>query len=74
MVCKKEDKHLREERFIDLPASSARLHGGQYGWVSPFVIEVRRNLDLQPDELSSIYPDMILMLVEKVVHGIIEEG
>ncbi|CAF1492522.1 unnamed protein product [Rotaria sordida] len=71
---KREDKRLREARFMDLPASYGRSFGGEYGWVSPFVIEVRRDLKLEPDDLPSKKPSMIPMLVEKAARGIIEEG
>ncbi|CAF3883565.1 unnamed protein product [Rotaria sp. Silwood2] len=74
VVRKREDKHLREARFVDLPVSSGRSFGGQYGWISPFVVEVRRNLGLKIDELPSKKPTMIPMLVEKAACGIIEEG
>ncbi|CAF3334318.1 unnamed protein product [Rotaria socialis] len=74
VVRKREDKHLREARFVDLPVSSGRTFGGLYGWVSPFVIEVRRDLGLHPEELPTKKPDMIPMLVEKAALGIIEEG
>ncbi|CAF1485923.1 unnamed protein product, partial [Rotaria sp. Silwood1] len=71
---KREDKHLREERFFDLPVSTGRSFGGEYGWVSPFIIEVRRDLKLEPDELPSKKPEMISMLVDKAAEGIITEG
>ncbi|CAF4300223.1 unnamed protein product, partial [Rotaria sordida] len=71
---KREDKHLREARFMDLPVSYGRSFGGQYGWRSPFVIEVRRDLKLEPDDLPSKKPSMIPILVEKAARGIIEEG
>ncbi|CAF1444508.1 unnamed protein product [Rotaria sordida] len=71
---KREDKHLREARFMDLPVSYGRSFGGEYGWVSPFVIEVRRDLKLEPEDLPSKKPNMIPMLVEKAACGIIEEG
>ncbi|CAF0804721.1 unnamed protein product [Adineta steineri] len=74
VVRKREDKHLREARFMDLPVSSGRSFGGEYGWVSPFVIAVRRNMSLKTDELPSKKPNMIPMLVEKAARGIIEEG
>ncbi|CAF4976656.1 unnamed protein product, partial [Rotaria sp. Silwood1] len=70
----REDKHLREARFMDLPVGKGRSFGGQYGWVSPFVIEVRRHLKLEPDDLPSKKPNMIPMLIEKAARGIIEEG
>ncbi len=74
VVRNREDKHLRVERFVDLPVGSARSFGGQYGWISPFVIEVRRALGLKEDELPSKNPKIIPMLVEKAAQGIIEEG
>ncbi|CAF1387769.1 unnamed protein product [Adineta steineri] len=74
IVRKREDKHLREERFMNLPVASDRSFGGQYGWVSPFIVEVRRYLGLRPNELPSKKPDMIRKLVKKAAQGIIEEG
>jgi hypothetical protein len=71
---KKEDKHIRKERFIDAPAISKSSLGGEYGWISPFIIEVRRYLKLGKDELPSKNKDLIPMLVTKAADGIIEEG
>ncbi|CAF1366722.1 unnamed protein product [Rotaria sordida] len=59
---------------MDLPVNTKRSFGGQYGWASPFVIEVRRDLKLQPDDLPSKKPNMIPMLIEKAACGIVEEG
>ncbi|CAF3875049.1 unnamed protein product [Rotaria sp. Silwood1] len=70
----RQDKHLREARFMDLPVSVGRSFGGQYGWVSPFVIEVRRDLKLEPNDLPSKKPNIIPMLIEKAARGIIDEG
>ena len=74
VVRNREDKHLREERFMDLPVDSGRGFGGQYGWVAPFIIEVRRDLKLQPVELPSKNPKLIPKLVDKAAEGIIKEG
>jgi hypothetical protein len=74
VVRKREDKHLRKARFMDHPVSSRPLFGRQYGWVSPFIIEVRRDLKLEPDDLPSKKPTLIQMLVEKAAHGILDEG
>ena len=74
MERKREDKHLREERFVDLPVGTGRSFGGQYGWVSPFIIEARRSLKLKPNQLPSTQQDLIPMLVDKAAEGIIEEG
>ncbi|CAF2107468.1 unnamed protein product [Rotaria magnacalcarata] len=74
VVRNREDKHLREERFVDLPVDSARPFGGQYGWVSPFIIEIRRALGLSENQLPPNNPELIPMLVEKAAQGIIAEG
>ncbi|CAF5120543.1 unnamed protein product, partial [Rotaria sp. Silwood1] len=59
---------------MDLPVASRGSFDGQYDWISPFVIEIRRNLKLKPEELPSKKRDMIPMLVEEAARGIIEEG
>ena len=74
VVRKREDKHLRGERFMDLPVDADRLFGGEYGFVAPFVIEIRRALNLQPDDLPSKKPELIPVLVEKAAEGIVTEG
>ena len=75
MVRKREDKHLREERFVDLPVdTSGRSFGGEYGWVAPFIIQIRLASNLKPDELPSKKSELIPILVEKVAEGIIKEG
>lgn len=74
LVRKREDKHLREARFMDAPIASGRSFGGQYGWISPFIVEVRRDLRLKKKELPSKNKDLVPILVEKAARGIIEEG
>lgn len=74
MVHNREDEHLREERFVDAPIHGKRPFGGEYGWVSPFIIEVRRLLGFTPEQLPSKDRSLIPMLVEKAAAGIIEEG
>lgn len=71
---KREDKHLREARFVDLPVGSGRSCAEQYGWIAPFVVEVRTNLGLKKEDLPSKKPNLIPMLVEKAARGIVEEG
>lgn len=71
---KREDKHLREARFVDLPVTSGRSFGGQYGWISPFIVEVRRDLGLKKHELPSKNKRLVPMLVEKAARGITIEG
>ncbi|CAF1178330.1 unnamed protein product [Adineta steineri] len=72
--CNKEHKHLREERFMIAPITAKRSAGGEYGWISPFIIEVRRDLGLKKNQLPSKDEKLIPELVEKAALGIIEEG
>lgn len=74
LVCGKDDRYVREERFSFDPISPKRPFGGEYGWVSPFIIEVRRELGLRKDQLPSKDPTIIPMLVDKAAQGIVEEG
>jgi hypothetical protein len=74
MFRNREDKHLREERFTLDPISPKRSFGGEYGWISPFIIEVRRDLGLRRNQLPSKDEGIVPMIVEKAASGIIEEG
>ncbi|CAF0992880.1 unnamed protein product [Rotaria sordida] len=74
VVRKREDEHLLEACFMDLPVSYGRSFGGEYGWMSPFVTEVRRDLKLEPGDVPSKKPSLIPILVEKAAQGIIEEA
>src|ERR1700722_10839038 len=74
LVCKGEGKHLREERFMFDPIAPKRPFGGQYGWVSPFILEVRKYLNLElTKQLPSRDKKIVPMIVEKAALGIIEE-
>jgi hypothetical protein len=66
------DRHKRD--FVDLPVSFERSFAGEYGWISPFVIEVKKYLGLEENEIPSKKPEIIPMLVERAALGIIEEG
>lgn len=74
VVSRRDNKHLREARFMEVPLPSERSFGGQYGWVSPFIVEVRKHLGLKINELPSKDNNLVLMLVETAALGIIEEG
>ncbi|CAF3247527.1 unnamed protein product [Rotaria sp. Silwood2] len=56
------------------PIAPRRPFGGQYGWISPFIIEVRRYLGLEKKQLPSKDKKLVPILVEKAAQGIIEEG
>lgn len=75
LVCKREDKHSREEYFMPDPIAPKRSFGGEYGWVSPFILEVRKYLNLEStQQLPSRDETSVPMIVEKAAFGIIEEG
>ncbi|CAF3214025.1 unnamed protein product [Rotaria sp. Silwood2] len=74
LVRKREDKHLREQRFVDLPVSTGRSFSDAYGWVPPFVIEARKYLKLEVKDLPSRNPKVIPMLIDKAADGIIQES
>jgi hypothetical protein len=73
-ACQRNNQPLREERFMPDPIAPARPFGGQYGWVSPFVIEVRKSLYLQAKQLPSNDANIIPIVVQKAALGIIKEG
>jgi hypothetical protein len=74
VVCGKDDKLLREERFLPNPVAPDRPFGGQYGFISPFIKEVVKDLNLTKERLPSKDKTVVPMIVEKAALGIIEEG
>ena len=74
LVRGEHERKLREERFAFDPVAPKRPVGGEYGWVSPFIIEVRRHLGLKKAQLPSKDPSLIPMLVDKAAQGIVDEG
>ena len=73
-VRKSDDILLREERFMETPITSQHVDSGQYGWISRFVVEVKRDLNLKKDQLPSKDKGLLSMLVKKAACGIVEEG
>jgi hypothetical protein len=69
-----DDKPLREERFMSNPVAPKRLYGGLYGFISPFIQAVVKDLNLKKDRLPSKNKTIVPMIVEKAALGIIEEG
>jgi hypothetical protein len=74
LIRKMDDKHVRKERLMLDPIAPKRSYGGEYGWVSPFIAEVRKDLKLDKRQLPSRDETIIAMIVEKAASGIIEEG
>ncbi|CAF0729892.1 unnamed protein product [Adineta steineri] len=74
LIHKKDEKYVRTERFMPDPIAPKRPYGGEYGWVSPFIIEVREDLKLSNGQLPSRDETIVPMVVEKAALGLIEEG
>ncbi|CAF1456043.1 unnamed protein product [Rotaria sordida] len=74
VVRKKDETRVREERFIFDPIAPKRPYGHEYGWVSPFILEVRKYLKPTPEQLPSKDDSLVPMIVEKAAVGITEEG
>ncbi|CAF3133320.1 unnamed protein product [Rotaria sp. Silwood2] len=68
------EKRVRSERFLPNPIAPRRPYGGVYGFISPFLKEVAKDLHLTKNKLPSKNPDIVSMIVEKAALGIIEEG
>lgn len=74
VIWERNDIHVRKERYISDPVAPKRSYGRQYGWISPFIQEVRRELNLGLEQSPSENETVIPMIVEKACRGIIEEG
>ncbi|CAF4518820.1 unnamed protein product [Rotaria sp. Silwood2] len=74
MVCNRDDNFVREERFTFIPINPERPFAGQYGWISPFIREAAKHLNITRKHLPSKDATVIPMIVEKAAVGIIEEG
>lgn len=70
-----QNKRLRQERFMPDPIAPECPLGGQFGWVPPFILEVRKYLDIEAtQQLPSRDKTIIPTIVEKAALGIVEEG
>ncbi|CAF1438963.1 unnamed protein product [Rotaria sordida] len=65
MECNRSDIRLREERFMPNPIAPDRPYGGQYGFISPFIKEVVKDLNLTRQQLPSQDKKVVQMIVEK---------
>ncbi|CAF3381391.1 unnamed protein product [Rotaria sp. Silwood2] len=74
MIGKRDCIYLRQERFLNDPVSCKHSFGGQYGWISPFIKEIRKDLKLEKNQLPSRDASIVPVIVEKAALGIIEEG
>jgi hypothetical protein len=68
------DKYCRKHCFDFNPIAPKRSFVGPYGWISPFILEVRKHLQLDERQLPSQDETIVPMIVEKAALGIIEEG
>lgn len=74
MVCDRNDKRLREARFISNPVAPDRPEDDLYGFIPLFIKEVVKDLNLTREQLPSKNETVVPMIVEKAALGIFEEG
>jgi len=70
----RNDNHIREERFTYTPISPKHPFAGLYGWISPFLRETVKYLNITYKQLPSKDEKTVPMVVEKAAAGIIREG
>jgi hypothetical protein len=73
-VHRRDEKNVREKRFMFDPIAPGRSFGSQYGWTSPFIRETIIYLQLKRGQLPSRDETIVPMLVERAALGIIQEG
>ncbi|CAF2098005.1 unnamed protein product [Rotaria magnacalcarata] len=54
------------------PIAPKRYYGGEYGWVAPFILEVRNGLNLGKEQLPSRDAAIVPKIVEKAALGIMQ--
>jgi hypothetical protein len=69
-----KDRTSRGERFNWDPMAPEPSLGKSYGWVSPFILEARKYLNLEKQQLPSKDPSIVPVIVEKAAFGITEAG
>ncbi|CAF1070486.1 unnamed protein product [Rotaria sordida] len=65
---------LRRERFMSNPIAPKRPYSGLYGFISPFIQAVVKDLNISRDRLPSKNKVIVSFIVERAAMGIIEEG
>lgn len=70
----KDDKHFRKERFLSNPVSPNRPFSDPDGFISPFIKQVVKHLNLTKEQLPSKNEAIVPEIVEKAAQGIVEEG
>ena len=74
MLSDESNVRLRTNRFLPNPIAPDLPFGIQYGFISPFIKEVVKHLNLTKDQLPSKDKAVVATVLEKVALGIIEEG
>lgn len=72
--CELNDIRKRIERFTYTPISTKHPFAGLYGWISPFIKETAKHLNITRDELPSKNEMIVPKIVEEAALGIIKEG
>ncbi|CAF0989633.1 unnamed protein product [Adineta ricciae] len=70
----KDERILREDRFLPNPIAPDIPFGGSYGFISPFIKETAKHLNITSDELPTKNESVVPVIVEKAALGIVEEG
>ena len=70
----RNSNHLREGRFTHIPLNPKQPFAGLYGWISPFIKEVVRDLNITRDRLPSKDQQTRSLVINRAATGFIEEG
>ena len=73
-IVNRVDQHPREERFTFTPINPEQPFAGLYGWISPFIREAIKELNITKDQLPSKDETVVPMIVDRAAAGIVEEG
>ncbi|CAF3923457.1 unnamed protein product, partial [Rotaria sp. Silwood1] len=74
-IVRNTDEHnVRGDRFTFAPIDPKHPFGGLYGWISPFIKEAAKHLNITKDQLPSKDEKTVPMVVEKAAAGIVEEA
>nr|ACD54793.1 ADP-ribosyltransferase-like protein [Philodina roseola] len=73
-ICGQDETILREDRFLPNPIAPDRPFGDRYGFISPYIKEIAKHLNITRKQLPSKNQLIVPTIVDQAIHGIIEEG
>jgi hypothetical protein len=74
IVRNRNHDRLREERFMPNPFTPKSPFNDKYGWISLFIMEVQKDLQLKDKHMPLQDETTVPMIVKKAALGITEEG